>query len=119
MIQKLMQDVGQLVSRYSPQGGSGLLSMADSGAEVEDSIVRKVTGNVCSLKSFLTTGATGRLFCCGFGSFFVSLVVVACDYRTVRQKNEGVCLWGQGPLSLCLLVLTDTFCFFSFVLHAL
>ncbi|KAF9149095.1 hypothetical protein BG015_009134 [Linnemannia schmuckeri] len=48
VIQKLMQDVGQLVSRYSPQGSSsGLLSStADSGAEVEDSIVRKVTGNV-------------------------------------------------------------------------
>lgn len=43
VIQKLMQDVGQLVSRYSPQGSLGLLSTADSGAEVEDSIVRKVT----------------------------------------------------------------------------
>lgn len=60
VIQKLMQDVGQLVSRYSPQGGSGLLSTADSGAEVEDSIVRKVTGNVCSLDSFLTTGTIGH-----------------------------------------------------------
>ena len=72
MIQKLMQDVGQLVSRYSPQGGSGLLSTADSGAEVEDSIVRKVTGNVCSLESFLTNGTIGLCFVVVFGSFFVS-----------------------------------------------
>ncbi|KAG0379753.1 hypothetical protein BGX24_011865 [Mortierella sp. AD032] len=42
VIQKLMQDVGQLVSRYSPAGAGGLLS-ADTGADVEDSIVRKVT----------------------------------------------------------------------------
>ncbi|KAG0296326.1 hypothetical protein BGZ96_009725 [Linnemannia gamsii] len=47
VIQKLMQDVGQLVSRYSPQGGiSGLLSTTTAGSgatDVEDSIVRKVT----------------------------------------------------------------------------
>lgn len=36
----MMQDVGQLVSRYA-HGSSGLLS---TGADVEDSAVRKVTG---------------------------------------------------------------------------
>ncbi|KAF8925992.1 hypothetical protein BGZ58_000289, partial [Dissophora ornata] len=39
VIQKLMQDVGQLVSRYSHGVSSGLLSPTD----VEDSVVRKVT----------------------------------------------------------------------------
>ncbi|KAG0326343.1 hypothetical protein BGZ99_009695 [Dissophora globulifera] len=41
VIQKLMQDVGQLVSRYSNGASSGLLSAAP--ADIEDSIVRKVT----------------------------------------------------------------------------
>ncbi|KAF8936873.1 hypothetical protein BGZ47_009288 [Haplosporangium gracile] len=68
VIQKLMQDVGQLVSRYSPQGGnSGLLSStADSGAEVEDSIVRKVTGNVFGHHHqswFLAIGSLSFFFC--------------------------------------------------------
>ncbi|KAF9119682.1 hypothetical protein BGW39_000126 [Mortierella sp. 14UC] len=43
VIQKLMQDVGQLVSRYSTPGGAGGLLSADSGTDVEDSVVRKVT----------------------------------------------------------------------------
>ncbi|KAF9931746.1 hypothetical protein FBU30_009670 [Linnemannia zychae] len=42
VIQKLMQDVGQLVSRYSTGASAGLLSN-DTSADVEDSIVRKVT----------------------------------------------------------------------------
>ncbi len=48
MIQKLMQDVGQLVSRYSNGTSTGLLSATSAttaaSAEVEDSLVRKVTG---------------------------------------------------------------------------
>ncbi|KAF9932922.1 Protein phosphatase PTC7 [Mortierella alpina] len=47
VIQKLMQDVGQLVSRYSNGTSTGLLSATSAttaaSAEVEDSLVRKVT----------------------------------------------------------------------------
>ncbi|KAG0224943.1 hypothetical protein BGX31_007804 [Mortierella sp. GBA43] len=50
VIQKLMQDVGQLVSRYAHGGSSGLLS---TGTDVEDSAVRKVT--------VLTQGTTWAL----------------------------------------------------------
>ncbi|KAG0355767.1 hypothetical protein BGZ54_001020 [Gamsiella multidivaricata] len=40
VIQKLMQDVGQLVSRYTHNASSGLLS---GTGDVEDSAVRKVS----------------------------------------------------------------------------
>ncbi|KAF9964096.1 Protein phosphatase PTC7 [Mortierella alpina] len=47
VIQKLMQDVGQLVSRYSNGSSTGLLSATSAttaaSADVEDSLVRKVT----------------------------------------------------------------------------
>ncbi|KAF9574190.1 hypothetical protein EC968_007285 [Mortierella alpina] len=47
VIQKLMQDVGQLVSRYSNGTSIGLLSATGAttaaSADVEDSLVRKVT----------------------------------------------------------------------------
>ncbi|KAF9107689.1 hypothetical protein BGX27_008640 [Mortierella sp. AM989] len=52
VIQKLMQDVGQLVSRYSHGGNSALLS-ATAGSDLEDSAVRKVT--------VLTEGSTWAL----------------------------------------------------------
>ncbi|KAG0203643.1 Protein phosphatase PTC7 [Mortierella sp. GBA30] len=47
VIQKLMQDVGQLVSRYAHGSSTGFLSTTSAttatSAEVEDSMVRKVT----------------------------------------------------------------------------